>query len=85
MPTLWLGVAPLPLPGVWLGAIHWQILAILSLLISIVWGRKRASEIDNQSAYTIPMIAHLAWILFAILLNAIGTLAPMISIGHIIG
>ena len=73
--------APFSLPYI---AIHWQLLAFLSLIVSLLWGIRRASTVQNDSAYILPIIVHLSWILLAIMIHAIGTVSPMISIGSII-
>ncbi|MFK5892408.1 MAG: hypothetical protein QM504_04205, partial [Pseudomonadota bacterium] len=64
--------APFSIPFI---AIHWQLLAFLSLIISLVWGIRRASTIQNDSAYILPIIVHLSWILLAIMIHAIGTIS----------
>ena len=85
IPLFWLGLAPLPLPGFWLAAFHWQLLAVFSLALSVLWGRRRSTEIEGESAYVLPIVVHISWMFLALLIHVVASLAPMLSIGSMIG
>jgi len=85
LPTFGFFIAPFPMSGIWFGAIHWQVIAVGSLVWSFIWGRRRANQSNNDSEYMLPMMIHLAWVVLALLLHAIGAMAPMIEIGYSIG
>jgi hypothetical protein len=76
-------LAPLPLP-IWLTMIHWQLVAISSLVICLYWGRKRSVQLDSDNGYALPMAMHTIWILFAVCSHILGAMIPLLSIGHII-
>ncbi len=76
-------IAPLPLPF-WFGMIHWQLLAVLSLIICTGWGYKRTRNSDSDNGLALPMATHTAWIVFAICCHMLGAVMPMVGIGHII-
>lgn len=78
-----LSLAPLPLP-IWWTMIHWQALAIISLVISIYWGRKRCSQLGGDEGYTLPITIHTLFIFFAVCCHLLGAMLPMLSIGHVI-
>jgi hypothetical protein len=72
-------IAPLPLP-IWWTMVHWQGLALFSLVICIIWGCVRNNKIGNGQGHAIPMVTHISWLLFAILCHILGILAPMLSV-----
>lgn len=73
-------IAPLPLP-IPLQMIHWQLMAIFSLLICIHWGIKSS---NRQKDIALPIAMHILWIFFAVCCHLLGALIPMVMIGHII-
>ena len=76
-------ISPLPLPK-WWNMIHWQVLAILSLIFSISTGIKRSGSYDVEDGLTFALVLHTSWIVFAICCHMLGAIMPMLSIGHII-
>ena len=81
---LLLSIVPLPV-SIWFGAIHWQLLAIASLVSSYVWGVSRASRVGGDQAFALPIVIHLAWIVLLVLWHALGAMSPMITVGHVLG
>ncbi len=76
-------ISPLPLP-IWWNMIHWQVIAVLSLIFSIVTGIKRSVSYDMEDGLIFALILHTAWIVFAICCHVLGAIMPMISIAHTI-
>lgn len=76
-------IAPLPL-SIWLGMIHWQLLAIISLIVSITLSVKRSKEWSEQNDLSLPLVLHLGWIVFAICCHLVGAMAPILTIGAVI-
>lgn len=79
-----LAIAPIT-DNVWLGAIHWQSLAVLSFLVNIIWARKRCQLMGYENGYTAPLCCHLLLVLLLIVWHAAGALDPLIMIGSVLG
>ena len=76
-------ITPLPLP-MWWNMIHWQLLAVISLILSIATGIKRSNSYNMEDGHTFAMVLHTSWIVFAICCHMLAAVMPLIAIGHII-
>ena len=76
-------IVPLPLPVLW-NMIHWQTPAVLSLVVCISWGVRKAKRTDGDAELALPMVVHTGWIVFAICCNLLGGIMSMLEIGHVL-
>ena len=76
-------LAPLPLPLPW-QMIHWQFLAILSLIVCISRGISSSCKKNNDTGHALPIAVHTLWILFVICCHLLAAFMPMVAVGHII-
>ena len=60
----------------------WQILAWLSLVISMVWGTMRSRKGTLEEPHTVPWICHLTWVMASFFANTFGALVPFISVAY---
>lgn len=75
-------VRPLDLPAEY-GMLHWQLVAVLSLLLHSYWGLRR-TRVVGPSGFVLPLFCHLGWLLTAFLLQVCGLLISFVSVGYVI-
>jgi hypothetical protein len=72
----------LPVPwGVYLLVLPWQILALLSWTISLIWSMRHWYE---PRAWVAP-VAHIAWLLVALFWHGVGALYDFVTIAYALG
>jgi hypothetical protein len=57
-----------------------QGVAVLSLLFNFAWGVLRSRKIAGIEAYTLPVLYHVAVIVFSLCLIGVGLLAPLLGV-----
>jgi hypothetical protein len=62
----------------------WQVLAWVSLAISLVWGIWRSKKGLSAEPYLLPWTCHLSWIMLSFFWNAVGALVPLVSVAYVI-
>lgn len=62
--------------------LHWQSLALGSLIINMVWGLKRFSGTRDTNNLVLPFCCHLGWLVLAVFLHIAGGLASFVMIAY---
>jgi len=62
----------------------WQVLAWVSLAISLVWGIWRSKKGLSAEPYLLPWTCHLSWIMLSFFWNAVGALVPFVMVAYVI-
>lgn len=64
----------------------WQIAAWVSFVFSLVWGvwRSKRERAYSSEPCLLPWTCHLAWIMLSFFWNAVGALAPFVSVAYVI-
>ncbi len=70
---------------IWLGAVHWQLLAVIALVINLAWARKRCYLDGHREGIVLPIVSQILILFTLIVWHVIGVLDPMLVIGSVIG
>ena len=62
----------------------WQVLAWVSLAISLVWGIWRSKKGLSAEPYLLPWTCHLSWIMLSFFWNAVGAMVPFVMVAYVI-
>ncbi|MFT7286128.1 MAG: hypothetical protein ACI87W_000232 [Halieaceae bacterium] len=73
-----LTVRPLPLSMEY-AMLHWQLLALLSLLGNGYWSVRRSSKM-GEDGYVLPLLCHYGWLFSALCLHLAGALVGFVSV-----
>ena len=73
-----IAIRPLPLSMEY-AMLHWQLLAVFSLIAHCFWGARRAALI-GEGGYALPLLCHYGWLFSALCLHLAGALAGFVSV-----
>jgi len=76
-------IKPLPL-SIEFGMLHWQLLAIFSLIVNSIWGFGRIKRSSTIDAIALPFLTHVGWLLLFLMLHVAGLLASFVIIAYTI-
>jgi hypothetical protein len=62
----------------------WQILAVASLAINFLWGKRRSQRLNSPEGHGIPVACHIGWILLCLCWHGVGMLLPIVVITPVI-
>ncbi len=74
-------IKPLPL-SLEFRMLHWQLLAVTSLVINLIWGFRRVRLTGGDSSFSLPLCCHLSLLLFSLFMHLAGGLACFVAIGY---
>ena len=72
-------IKPLPLSFEF-AMLHWQLLAMASLIFNVIWGLRLIKEAENSHMIALPLVCHLSWLVLATFLHIAGALASFIAV-----